>query len=70
MNSVEILVDYLMKSYQKEGKTQAQAKELVFIYLKSLLERLVSTDPSIDKQIKRRLETIKKIEEKTLISRE
>jgi hypothetical protein len=61
MNSVEMLVDSLTKAYVNEGKTEEQSRDLTLEYLKAMLERLALTDPSIDKQVKRRIETIRKV---------
>ena len=64
MSSVETLIDLLRKAYLKEGKTEQEVDRLILHYLAAVLDRMCRTDPSIDKQIQRRIETAKKVEGK------
>lgn len=64
MNNVHDLVIMLRRSYIDAGSSDEKASEQVLLYLENFLDRLAKTNPSIGDQVKRRIDTIKKLKDK------
>lgn len=60
MNAANILVDLLIKSQIKKGKSKEEAYKFALDHLESILSRMVDTEKATRVHLERRVENVKR----------